>query len=326
MGTGLEDRFGRRFGYLRLSVTDVCNFRCTYCLPQGYQRGPNDFLSRTEIRRLVRGFAELGIRKLRITGGEPLVRHDILYIVSEAAATPGIERLAMSTNAYRLATVAEELRRRGLQALNISLDSLDPATFEGVTGTHTHAQVMAGIDAALAAGFDAVKINAVLLAGVNDGQLPDFMEFVRTRPVSVRFIELMRTTANEAFFAQRHRRGAVLGDQLRAAGWSAMTRGALDGPATEYAHPDYLGRIGLIEPYAAGFCDTCNRLRVTARGGLRLCLFGEGAFDLRPYLQSDRDREALKRSVVSALFEKGPSHLLLEGNPGDTPHLAMTGG
>lgn len=326
MHQDLEDSFGRHFAYLRLSITDVCNFRCEYCLPDGYQGTPFGFLSRAEIRRLIGGFAAMGIRKLRLTGGEPLVRKDVLDIVRDAAATPGIEQLAMSTNGYRLAELAAPLRDAGLDAINISLDSLDADGFERITGDRRHAQVMTGIDAALGAGISAVKINAVLLAGLNDHEVPDFIEFVRHRPVSVRFIELMRTGDNGDYFAQRHVRGADVAASLKEAGWSREARGDTDGPAVHFSHPEYRGRIGLITPYTAGFCDGCNRLRVTARGGLRLCLFGTGTHNLRAHLQSDADRPALKQSVLDALFDKPAAHALREGDFGDTPHLAMTGG
>lgn len=326
MDEELEDRFGRRFAYLRLSITDVCNFRCEYCLPNGYQGKPRGFLTREEIRRLIRGFAELGIRKLRLTGGEPLVRRDLLEIVRDAGEAAGIERLAMTSNAYRLADLAAPLQAAGLDAINISVDSLDAANFYRITGDGRHAQVMAGIDAALEAGIESVKLNTVLLRDLNDHELPQFIEFVRQRPIAVRFIELMRTRDNADYFQRRHVRGADIGRRLEAAGWQPRARGPVDGPAVEFGHPDYRGRIGLITPYAAGFCDGCNRLRVTARGGLRLCLFGTGTHDLRPYLQRDADRPALKQSIVETLFQKKATHFLHQGDYGDTPHLAMTGG
>ncbi|MDQ2068669.1 GTP 3',8-cyclase MoaA [Natronospira bacteriovora] len=322
----LEDRFGRRFAYLRLSITDVCNFRCEYCLPDGYQGRPTGFLHQAEIGRLVRSFAELGIRKLRITGGEPLVRKDALAIIAEAAATPGIEKVALTTNAFNLARQAEALREAGLSAINISLDSLNPEGFERITGDKRFDKVMAGIDAAIAAGIPSVKINTVLLGGLNDHEVPDFMEFVRERPVAVRFIELMQTADNGEYFRRRHVSGQTVADRLQAAGWVPQKRGETDGPAVEYTHPDYAGRIGLIAPYAPGFCDGCNRLRVTARGGLRLCLFGNGTHDLRPLLQDDADMPALKRSICQTLVGKEVSHHLHEGDFGDTPHLASTGG
>lgn len=326
----LQDRFGRRFSYLRLSVTDVCNFRCEYCLPNGYQGGGNDnrraFLALDEIRRLVTAFTELGTWKVRLTGGEPSVRKDFPEIVRALNASPGVQRLAMTTNAYRLARDAKTLREAGLDSINISLDALDAERFERITGDHRFDQVMQGIEAALSAGFSSVKINAVLLRGLNDDQLPLFMEFVRDHPVSVRFIELMRTGTNADYFAQRHLSGAVVREMLNENGWTARQRSPGDGPAVEYLHPEYRGAIGLIAPYAPGFCDSCNRLRVTARGGLRLCLFGHGAADLRPLLQHDDQREELKACIVNSLFAKTPGHRLHEGDFGDTPHLAMTGG
>ena len=321
----LVDTFGRRFKYLRLSVTDVCNFRCTYCLPNGYLGGPRDFLDRDEILRLVRGFAELGIEKLRLTGGEPLVRRDIVDIVGDVARVPGIQRLVMTTNGYRLAGIAGELRAAGLQGVNVSLDSLDRETFERITGSPRHDAVMASIDASLEAGL-AVKVNAVLLADQNVDQLDRWIEFVRDRPVAVRFIELMRTGSNGAYFDERHVRGTTVSDRLLAEGWTARARGETAGPAQEFGHPDVRGRIGVIEPYATHFCEGCNRLRVTATGGLRLCLFGTGAHPLRDYLQRDEDRAALQASIVGALFHKPLAHDLGRGDFGDTPHLAMTGG
>lgn len=322
----LNDRFGRRFCYLRLSLTDVCNFRCEYCLPDGYKGNPRGFLDVSEVRRLVAAFAELGTWKVRLTGGEPMVRRDFLEIVRTVNDIPGIRRLAMTTNAYRLAAAARPLRDSGMDAINISLDALDPQGFERITGDKRFDKVMQGIDAALAEGFPSIKINTVLLRGLNDDRLPDFLEFVRKRPVSVRFIELMRTGGNGSYFETRHLGGHVIREMLDRDGWTACTRGDGDGPAAEFEHPDYRGRIGLIAPYAPGFCDSCNRLRVTARGGLRLCLFGHGSADLRPLLQSDQQKEALKQEIVGALFAKGPQHRLHQSDYGDTPNLAMTGG
>ncbi|MDT8409168.1 MAG: GTP 3',8-cyclase MoaA [Wenzhouxiangellaceae bacterium] len=324
--TQLEDRFGRRFSYLRLSITDVCNFRCEYCLPDGYKGNPRGFLGVDEIRRLVHGFAELGTTKVRLTGGEPMLRKDFTEIVETVHAVPGIDKLAMTTNGYRLSASAGELRKAGIDAVNISMDSLDGTQFEAITGDRRFDKVIDSIDACLQAQFKSVKVNTVLLKGLNDHELPGFFEFVRRRPVSLRFIELMRTGDNQDYFEQRHVSGQWVRDRLGRDGWTAVDRGPVDGPAVEYSHPDFEGRIGLIAPYAPGFCDTCNRLRVTARGGLRLCLFGHGSDDLRPFLQHDEDREQLKAKILTALFGKRVSHFLHDGDFGDTPHLAMTGG
>ncbi|MGK7294552.1 MAG: GTP 3',8-cyclase MoaA [Candidatus Wenzhouxiangella sp. M2_3B_020] len=322
----LQDGFGRRFRYLRLSVTDVCNFRCEYCLPNGYQGTPTGFMNVDEIRRLVAGFAEMGTTKVRLTGGEPMVRKDFMDIVEVVRGTPGIEKLAMTTNGYRLREAAADLKAAGVDAINISIDSLESGRFEEITGDRRFDKVLESVDACLDQGFDSIKINTVLLKGLNDHQLPDFFEYVRTRPVALRFIELMRTGDNQDYFEKRHVSGDVVREQLLREGWQRKERGPVDGPAVEYGHPDHLGRIGLIAPYAPGFCDTCNRLRVTARGGLRLCLFGHGSQNLRPFLQRDEDREQLKACVLTALLGKKVSHFLHEGDYGDTPHLAYTGG
>lgn len=321
----LKDTFGRQFRYLRLSITDVCNFSCSYCLPHGYQGGDRNFLSRAEIRRLVHGFASLGTVKLRVTGGEPMVRSDLVSIIEDGAATPGIERVVMTSNGYRLKLLAAELFRAGLRGVNLSLDSLNPDTFLALTKHRRHDEVLDGIDAALEVGMT-VKVNAVLLGGVNDHEIDDFTEFVRTRPVSVRFIEMMQTGSNQADFERQHRSGELVRARLLERGWYPLTRDAVAGPAQEYGHDDYLGRVGLIAPYAADFCEGCNRLRVTALGGLRLCLFGTGSTDLRPYLQGDDQLPELQQTLIAALALKPKEHFLRQGNPGDTPHLAMTGG
>lgn len=322
----LQDGFGRRFAYLRLSVTDVCNFRCEYCLPNGYQGKPTGFLNVEEIRRLVAGFAEMGTTKVRLTGGEPMVRKDFMEIVEVVRNTPGIEKLAMTTNGYKLRETATDLKAAGVDAINISIDSLESGRFEEITGDRRFDKVYESIDSCLEQQFDSVKVNTVLLKGLNDHELPDFFEYVRTRPVALRFIELMQTGDNQEYFEKRHVSGDVVREQLLREGWQRVERGPVDGPAVEYSHPDHIGRIGLIAPYAPGFCDTCNRLRVTARGGLRLCLFGRGSQDLRPFLQRDEDREQLKACLLTALLGKKVSHSLHQGDFGDTPHLAYTGG
>jgi cyclic pyranopterin phosphate synthase len=325
MRPALQDTFGRQFRYLRLSITDVCNFSCSYCLPNGYQGGRRDFLSRAEIRRLVAAFADLGTVKLRVTGGEPMVRRDLVSIVADGATTPGIERVVMTSNGYRLKALARELAAAGLSGVNISLDSLNPDTFRALTKHDHHEEVLAGIDAALEVGMTA-KVNVVLLGGVNDHEIDDFIEFVRERPLSVRFIEMMQTGSNAAAFARQHRSGDLVRARLVELGWQPLVRDLVAGPAQEYGHPDWLGRIGIIAPYAHDFCEGCNRLRVTATGGLRLCLFGNGVTELRPLLQHDHQRDALRERIMHALLVKPREHFLRQGDAGDTPHLAMTGG
>lgn len=322
----LVDGFGRRFHYLRLSVTEVCNFRCTYCLPEGFKKtGPLSFLDPIACERVIRAFADLGVVKVRLTGGEPSVRRDLTEIIARAAATPGIAKVCMTTNGWNLERQIGAWREAGLTNLNVSIDSLDREGFRKITGHDRLESVVRGLDRALELGLPTVKVNGVLLRdGVGEG-FDAFAEFVRHRPVAVRFIELMRTNDTAAFFADQHVPGSVLSDWLAERGWTPLPRAFDDGPAHEYAHPDYQGRIGLIAPYAAGFCDSCNRLRVTARGQLRLCLFGELGVDLRDLLEKD-EPEALRARIVRALGDKPAGHRLREGLSGDTRQLAQFGG
>ncbi len=324
----LVDGLGRRFKYLRLSITEVCNFRCTYCLPDGYQKTlSRPFLTVPEIERLVAAFAALGVGKVRLTGGEPSVRRDVGEIIRRVRATPGVDKAAITTNGWNLARQIDDWSAGGLTNLNVSVDSLDRERFHQITGHDRLGAVMAGLDRALELGVPSVKINAVLLKeAAGPAQFGQFADFVRDRPVAVRFIELMRTGDNADYFAGQHVRGQVLRSWLEAGGWTPGARGQDDGPAVEYSHPDHAGRIGLIAPYGAGFCDGCNRLRVTARGKLRLCLFGDGGLDLRDLLAADEDREALEDRIVGALGGKAAGHRLAEQITGDTRHLAQLGG
>ncbi|WP_339913785.1 GTP 3',8-cyclase MoaA [uncultured Brevundimonas sp.] len=321
------DGFGRRFHYLRLSVTEVCNFSCTYCLPNGWKKdGPLSFLTVDEIRRLVAGFSDLGLSKVRLTGGEPSVRKDFNDIIATVANTPGVAKVAVTTNGWNLARHVADWRAAGLSHINISIDSLNPETFHQITGHDRLHQVLNGLDQAVAEGFSAVKVNAVLLRQTAEAGFDDWARFVRDRPVSVRFIELMKTTDNDDYFARHHVKAQGLRDWLDHNGWTPGARTFDAGPALEYRHPDHAGSIGLIAPYAPGFCDSCNRLRVTARGKLRLCLFGDGGVDLRELLQDDADREALTAGIVSALTGKAQGHQLARGLSGDLRNLAQLGG
>lgn len=323
----LMDPQGRSLPYLRLSLTEACNYRCSYCLPDGYVAdGKPKFLALDEIRRLVQAFATLGMSKIRLTGGEPSLRKDLPTIIQTVAAVPGIDKIALTTNGCRLPQLTELWRQSGLTALNVSLDSLDARRFHAITGHDRFAEVFAGIDDALKLGFHSVKINVVLLHGKNDDELPAWFEYLRDRDASVRFIELMRTGENRAYFERHHLRAELLERQLHDGGWSLLPRAADAGPAREYAHPDYRGRVGIIAPYAKDFCAGCNRLRVTARGDLRLCLFGNFGIPLRPLLQSDADQGPLVSRIATQLGLKAAGHGLHQGLTGITPHLASIGG
>jgi cyclic pyranopterin phosphate synthase len=323
----LSDPFGRTFPYLRLSLTEACNFRCGYCLPDGYVAdGRPAWLARDEVRRLLHAFASVGMRKLRLTGGEPTLRKDLLEIIADAANTDGVAKVALTTNGTRLPQHVAPWREAGLTSMNISVDSLDRGVFEAVTGHDRLPEILDGVDRALELGFDAIKLNAVLLRDVNDASLPVWLDYIRERRVSVRFIELMRTNDNVAYFERHHLRADAMERSLIDGGWVRMMRASDAGPAIEYVHPDYAGRIGIIAPYSRDFCAGCNRLRVTARGDLRLCLFGDHGVPLRPLLQNDDDRDALVDLIATQLRLKAAGHGLHAGDSGITPHLASIGG
>jgi cyclic pyranopterin phosphate synthase len=324
----LHDGHGRRFDYLRLSLTDVCNFRCSYCLPDGYRRQadapPN--LTVDEVRRLVAAFARLGLWKVRLTGGEPSLRRELIEIASAISQVPGVRRLAMTTNGYRLAERARDYAAAGINALNISVDSLDPARFAAITGHDRLGEVLGGIAAARAVGIGTVKLNSVLMRGINDLELEGFIAFVDRHDLSLRFIEVMRTNDNTAFFKRHHMPGAEIAARLEDMGWQRQAREQGAGPAVVYARPGHSGQIGIIAPYSRDFCTTCNRLRVSAQGKLHLCLFGEAGFDLRPLLQDDHQQDELVARIVALTASKAPGHRLHLGNSGATPHLASIGG
>lgn len=320
-----SDNHGRRFHYLRLSITEVCNFRCTYCLPDGYHGpSPSVFLRRDELRRVMRVFADQGTRKIRLTGGEPSVRADLPEIIADARHTRGIERVALTSNGYRLAERVGVWRDAGLDQLNISIDSLDPRQFQAITGHDQLQSILRGLDVAVAAGLD-VKVNAVYMKGVNDN-LGEFLHWLRDMPLTLRFIEVMETGDNPAFYHDHHVPLTSMKQQLLLEGWQPVVRRLDAGPAQEFWHPDYAGRIGLIMPYSRDFCTTCNRLRVTAQGKLHLCLFGDHGYDLRPWLQADHQADALVGVIDQALGDKTATHGLHEHNTGITRDLSMLGG
>lgn len=323
----IADNFGRRFPYLRLSVTDVCNFRCSYCLPDGYKKtGCESYLSRPEILRLATAFSHLGVWKIRLTGGEPTARPDFTEIACDISNIPGIRKLAFTTNGYKLPERAKSYFDAGLRAINISIDSLKPQKFEEITGHDRLREILEGMQECFRAGFQAVKINTVLLKGMNEQEIDNFIDFVMDKPVSLRFIELMRTGDNGNYFAAHHLPGTYVTEKLLAKGWHLKPRTEGAGPALEFGNENSIGTIGLIAPYSKDFCKSCNRLRVSAKGNLHLCLFGEGGHSLRSLLQSDDQCEELQDKILGLMNYKKSTHFLHEGNTGATPHLASIGG
>jgi len=323
----LTDPHQRKISYLRLSITDVCNFKCQYCLPDGYHCDDKPkFLSVNEIRRVTTAFAEMGVWKVRLSGGEPSVRGDFTEITKTVNQIGGIDQIAVTTNGLKLKSKAKEWRDAGISKLNISVDSLDPKIFHEITGIDRLAHIMDGINEALKYDFEQIKINVVLHKGINDQDFVSFLEWAKHSAVCISFIELMRTGDNVDYFNKYH----VSADNLRAHlienKWQAKERCPSAGPAIIFDHPDYKGNIGIIAAYSIDFCEGCNRLRVSATGDLHLCLFGNKGFPLRHLLQDDSQKEELKETIRFHLGFKEASHFLHENNSGNTPHLASIGG
>ncbi len=324
---GLHDGFGRTFKYLRLSVTDVCNFKCSYCLPGGYQScGKPAPLSLDELRRAATAFSELGVSKIRLTGGEPTIRKDFDTIASTISSLPKVQKLALTTNGYKLPERANQWREAGINAINVSLDSLSPKNFKRITGHDRQDEVLRGIDAAFEAGFDTVKLNAVYLKGINDHEIDAYMALAKERPLSIRFIELMETGDHAAFFKDHHISTDILKQKLEKTGWTQKLKAADAGPADTYIHPDYQGEFGIIAPYSKDFCKSCNRLRFSSQGNLHLCLFGSFGLPMRKLLQTDAQIPELKERLLTSVKRKVASHHLGAGNTGMTKNLSAIGG
>jgi len=322
----LTDNFGRRFSYLRLSITDVCNFSCTYCLPNGYQCDqPRDFLSIPEIKRITKAFAELGTEKIRITGGEPALRKDLPEIIQICKETPGIKKVAITSNGFKLPEHLPLWLDAGIDAINISIDSLDPRQFLAITGHDKLKTILKGIDMAVADGRASVKVNTVLMREHSGKDIQSYLNWLKDTPITLRFIELMQTGDNKAFFDAQHVQGSRIKQNLILDGWLPVIQNKSAGPAQEFYHPDYQGKVGLIMPYSKDFCNTCNRLRISSSGKLHLCLFGEEGLSLREQLQSD-DLEPLQAKILGLLGDKKATHYLHEKLTGATKHLAMLGG
>ncbi len=311
----LRDSFGRTHTYVRVSVTDRCNFRCVYCMPEEgldwMQR--SDLLSYEEIARLVGVFASMGVTGVRLTGGEPLVRKDLECLVAELGQIPGIDDLAMTTNAHRLAACAQELADAGLTRINVSLDSLDPERFSAMTRGGRLDKVLAGLDAAIAAGLSPIKINCVVLEGENDEELYDLVEFFGARPghFVLRFIEYM------PFQARWHT--SVPSAELRARlsavySLNLATEGIGQGPARDWVIKENGLRIGFISPLSNNFCSSCNRLRLMANGHLRTCLSDDGTPSLRDILRGGASDSELEQAIRDLVMGKRKSHeALIDG-------------
>ena len=321
----LIDSVGRRITYLRVSVTDRCNLRCVYCLPaQGVRCVPREQVLRfEEIREVVRVGATLGITRVRLTGGEPLVRDGLAELVRMLAALPGLEELSLSTNGVLLSREAHALARAGLRRVNISLDTLQPERFRAITRFGTVADVLAGIEAALDAGLHPVKLNVVVMRGVNDDELVKLGRFAIDRPLHVRYIELM--PIGEYFSRDRLVPAGEIFKRLSALGPLRPVAGPGGcGPARSFAWEGAAGTIGIIGAVTQAFCAACNRLRLTATGRLRPCLDDEQAVDLVPALRPTVDHERLAVLIRQAVAAKPAQHAMAQREVG-TPRFCMAG-
>jgi cyclic pyranopterin phosphate synthase len=324
----LVDRFGRTVDYIRLSVTDRCDFRCVYCMAEDMTFVPRaEVLTLEELHRVAAAFTSLGVRKVRLTGGEPLVRHNVLHLVRQLGQLEGLEELVMTTNGSQLDKFSEPLHAAGMRRINISLDSLDPDKFRRITRTGDLQQVLTGIDAALAAGFERIKLNAVILKGRNEDEILDLVDFALGKGLDLSFIEEMPLG-----LIDDHDRALTFcsSDEVREIISRHYTLTPSDentgGPSRYWTLEG--SRIGFISPHSHNFCHLCNRVRITVEGRLLLCLGNEHSVDLRALLRDEAvDDEDLQQAIVDAMDLKPEKHHFdLNGQPDIVRFMNTTGG
>lgn len=324
----LTDQYGRNIEYLRLSVTDRCDLRCHYCMPEGFKdfEEPEDWLTFDEIERVIRVFGELGTKRIRITGGEPLVRKNIPELAARLSKLPGIEDLSISSNATRLKKQAAPLRQAGISRINVSLDTLKPDLFKEITGGGKLEKVIDGLMAAKEAGFQPIKINMVVMRGVNDDQVEDMVQFCIKHDFTLRFIETMPmgNTGREA--SQQYIPLNEIHDRL--AKKYTLVKASMNGggPARYVRVEGTELRIGFITPMSQHFCDTCNRVRLSVDGTLYLCLGQEDSYPLREHLRSGITDDELKQHIKKAIDLKPEKHEFSDKPEKLVRFMSMTGG
>ena len=326
----LVDRFGRTVDYIRLSVTDRCDFRCVYCMAEDMTFVPRaEVLTLEELYRVGAAFAALGVKKIRLTGGEPLVRHNVMHLVEQLGAIESLRELVITTNGSQLDRYAEPLQAAGVRRINISLDSLDDDKFRRITRTGDLQQVLRGIDAARAAGFERIKLNTVIMKGRNEEEILDLVDFALDRELDISFIEemplgLIDDHDRALTFCSSEEVREVIGSRYQLTATTEQT----GGPSRYWAVSGSDSRVGFISPHSHNFCHLCNRVRVTVEGRLLLCLGNEHSMDLRVLLRDPAvDDEALKQAIVAAMDLKPEKHHFdLDEEPDIVRFMNTTGG
>jgi cyclic pyranopterin phosphate synthase len=306
----LEDKFGRKMTDLRVSITDRCNYKCVYCMPANFlSRDRAEVLTFEEITRLSRIFINLGIEKLRITGGEPLVRKEVEKLIARLAEIEGLHDLALTTNGFFLEEKAERLAAAGLRRLNVSLDSLRPDRFHQLTKHNSFHKVIAGLKAARAAGFSKIKVNVVLIRGMNDDEILDFIDWGLENDYQIRFIEFMPLDGDESWQRELIVPGRVVYQTIN--GYKPLEPVAGQNPsdpAKRYRFADGSGEVGIIASVTEPFCGTCSRLRLTADGQVRTCLFSTYDHDLKTVLRAGASDEELSERIRRIVQQKEDGH------------------
>lgn len=326
----LIDKHGRHIDYVRLSVTDRCDFRCVYCMAEEMTFLPRrEVLSLEEIFRLAQTFTELGVRKIRLTGGEPLVRKNVMSLIEKIGQLPGLDELLLTTNGSQLKKLAIPLKNAGVNRINVSLDSLDAQRFNAMTRTGKLSKVLEGIEAAVAAGFDSIRLNTVVLKGQNDHEILNLLEYAMGLGINIAFIEEMPLGAISDHnrvdtMCSNEKVREIINERYLLSPVNMSTA----GPSTYYKIESHASRVGFISPVSHNFCETCNRVRVTVEGRLLLCLGNEYSTDLRKVLRdSSADDEVLKQAIIEAMDLKPLKHYFYDENETQVVRfMNMTGG
>lgn len=304
------DSYGRNINYLRISITDLCNLRCKYCMPEkGIEKIPhNEILRLEEIEELARVFVSLGVNKIRITGGEPLIRKGILNLIENIGKIEGLKDFAMTTNGIFLKKYARDLKNAGLNRVNISLDTLNEEKYRDITKGGDIKEVLKGIEEAKKVGLTPIKLNVVLIGGLNEDEIEDFVDLTKNEDIDVRFIELMPIGQAKDWSLDKFISNKIVLEKVKEL--KEITKEDISSPAKYYKLPNSKGKVGLINPISCKFCDNCNRIRLTADGKIKTCLHSNEEIDLRTPLRKGED---LRKIITDVVINKPKEHNLEKG-------------